>query len=169
MDRLATYLADHLAGSISAAELVERLIESDIDAALRSALTEVRESIARHQQVVRQLLERRGQEEHRGKNLSAWLAEKLSRPVMRVQEDDGFGLLRALEALLMGMRGRVALWQAMEAILPSHPELIGFDAEALRQEAEEQLLMMDRKRLEVARTALRGWAATGEEDDNQGA
>lgn len=156
-DRLATYLTDHMAGSVSAAELVARLRAGEIDPALASALGQVAESIQRHQGIVRQLLGQRGRREHRGKNLAAWLAEKLTRPVMPIDGDDEFGLLRALEALMMGMRGRVAMWQALETILPSHPELIGLDARGLCLEAEEQLRMMDRHRLEVARLALRGW------------
>lgn len=169
MDRLGTYLADHLAGSISAAELVRRLIKCDVDPSLRQALEEVQGSIARHQEVVRNLLTRRGQNPRCAKSFSAWLAEKLSRPTLPLDEADEFGLLRALEALLLGMRGRVALWQAMESILPSHPELIGFDATGLCLDAEEQSRMMDRKRLEVARIALGGWAATEGWDDHDGA
>jgi hypothetical protein len=160
-DRLATYLVDHLAGSVSASELVQRLIESEVDPSLVSILRQVDESITRHQGVVRRLLAERGRKESRGKHLSAWLAEKLTRPAMPIDGEDDFGLLRALEALLMGMRGRVALWQTVEAILPSHPELSGLDATALCQEAEDQLRMLDRKRLEVARLALRGWTAVG--------
>lgn len=158
-DRLGTYLIDHLAGSISASELVRRLVGTDIDPTLISALQQVGDSIARHQQVIRGLLERRGRSQSHGKNMSAWLAEKLVRPAMPIDGGDEFGLLRALEALLLGMRGRVALWQAIEAILPSHPELSDLDATGLCHEAEEQVRMMDRKRLEVARLALRGWTA----------
>jgi hypothetical protein len=168
-DRLATYLADHLAGSVSAAELVSRLLRSDIDLVLANALKQVSESIDRHQQVVRQLLEQRGRQEDRRKNLAAWMAEKLTRPALPVDDDDEFGLLRALEGLLLGMRGRVAMWQSLEAILPSHPELIGLDARALCIEAEEQLRMMDQHRLEVARIALRGWGDGGTATDHDGA
>ncbi|HWA16408.1 MAG TPA: hypothetical protein VG817_08240 [Gemmatimonadales bacterium] len=156
-DRLATYLSDHLAGSVSAAELVERLRRSDLDTSLAAALGQVAESISRHQDILRDLLAQRGRDEHQAKNLAAWLAEKFSRPAMPVKDDDEFGLLRALEALILGMRGRVAMWQALEAIEPSHPELIALDAHALCLEAEDQLRMMDRHRLEVARIALRGW------------
>ena len=160
-DRLATYLADHLGGSVSAAELVDRLRQSDVDPTLAGALGQVAESIARHQAIVRQLLQQRGQREDRAKHFAGWLAEKLTRPAMPVDGADEFGLLRALEALMMGMRGRVAMWQALEAILPSHPELIGLDARGLCDEAEEQLRMMDRHRLQVARIALRGWGDGG--------
>lgn len=160
-DRLATYLADHLAGSVTAAELVGRLRHSDIDQGLARSLGEVAESIERHQAVIRRLLTQRDRSESEGKNFGAWLAEKLTRPLMPVKGSDEFGLLRALETLLMGMRGRVALWQAIEAILPSHPELLGVDARKLCHEAEEQLRMMDRHRLEVARLALRGWGDGG--------
>jgi hypothetical protein len=164
-DRLGTYLADHLAGSVSAAELVERLMRTDIDPTLATALRQVGESITRHQQVLRGLLERRGRADDNPKNFSAWLAEKMVRPAMPVDRGDEFGLLRAIEALLLGMQGRVALWQSMEAILPSHPELSGLDATGLRQEAEQQVRMMDGRRLEVARLALRGWTGTDDQDD----
>jgi hypothetical protein len=160
-DRLATYLADHLAGSISAAELVGRLVRSDLDPSLAGALEQVAASIDRHQGIVRQLLAQRGRQEDRGKNLAAWVVEKLARPVMPVDGEDEFGLLRALEALIMGMRGRVAMWQSLDAIQPSHPELVGLEAKELCYEAEEQLRMMDRHRLEVARIALRGWSDGG--------
>jgi hypothetical protein len=168
-DRLSTYLADHLAGSVSAAELVDRLLLSDIDLVVAGALKQVAESIQRHQQVVRQLLEQRGRSEDRRKHLAAWVVEKLSRPALPVEDDDEFGLLRALEGLLLGMRGRVAMWQALEAIQPSHPELMALDARALCREAEDQLHMMDRHRLEVARIALRGWSDGGVAADHEGA
>ena len=160
-DRLATYLADHLAGSVAAAELVDRLRQSDVDPTLARALGQVAESIERHRGVIRQLLQQRGRQEDRARHFAGWLAEKLVRPAMPVDGADEFGLLRALEALMMGMRGRVAMWQALEAILREYDGALLFVSRGLCYEAEEQLRMMDRHRLEVARIALRGWGDGG--------
>lgn len=159
---LSTYLSDHLAGSVSAEELVSHLLELELDPELESALRDVGESIGRHQEQVRSLLRVRGDREHRGKSVGGWLAEKLVRPVLASSGEDQFGMLRSLEMLILGMHGRVALWQTMEVVVPSHPELSGFDATVLRVEAQHQVEKMDRLRVATARTALRGWTS-GEE------
>lgn len=158
---LTTYLTDHLAGAVSACKLTSRLLDADLDRGLIDTLSQVKESIGRHQEVIREVLRLRGDKDQPGKSLTGRLAGRLARPALRHVATDEFDLLRALEILILGMHGRVALWQAMEAVVPSHPELQHLQADALRAEAQQDVDRMDRWRIEVAQRVLRGWVQGG--------
>ena len=92
----------------------------------------------------------------RVKVLAAWAAEKLARlkPNGRIVSYSPLSRLIELEGLLLGVRGKLALWSALQVIEGEQPALAGVELIALRRRAEGQLEELERCRLEVVSQAL---------------
>ena len=78
-EALETYLNDHLAGSVSAIELLERAVDEHRNSALGPQLADLLAAIREDQEVLRGLMTRLGYSEHSLKQAGAWLAEKIGR------------------------------------------------------------------------------------------
>ncbi len=156
---LSEYLTDHLVTSISDEASIDRLLadQARLDPGLVDALGSVARSIRRHQAVLNELLQRRGDRGERWKSMIGWVVDRWRRPAAGARDE--FELLRTLDALILGLHARVALWRTMEAVIPSHPELQSLAAGPLREEAERDLAQVDLFRVATARIALRGWTS----------
>jgi hypothetical protein len=156
LDNLASYLNDHLAGSVGALELLDRLIDTYEGKPLGSFFRELRSDIERDQEKLRELIQRVGADESAVRKAGAWLVEKISRVKMPVSEssDDEMGLFLALEALALGIQGKKSLWLALQAASQARPQLARLDYAALEKRAVEQYDRVEGKRLEIAREAL---------------
>jgi len=75
-DNLKIYLNDHLAGSVSALELLEELIKSTGDAST-SFLSQLKSDIEADQQELKALIQRLDMAESGPRKAAAWLAGKL--------------------------------------------------------------------------------------------
>lgn len=157
MENLISYLNDHLAGSVGALELLDRLIEVYEEKPLGLFFQQLRNDIHEDQEKLRDLIHDAGAEESAVRKAGAWLVEKLSRPKMPVSEssDDEMGLFLALEALALGIMGKRSLWQALQAALHDIPQLARLDYLELEKRAVEQYERVERKRLDIARHVLK--------------
>src|SRR5258706_16280030 len=98
-EHLATYLDDHLAGSMAALEHLRDLEQTA--PAMAPALAELRCDIESDRKALESLIHRLGLTESRARQAGAWLAEKAARLKMRVDDRAG-GPLRPLEGLEAG-------------------------------------------------------------------
>ena len=157
MEDLTIYLNDHLAGSVSAIELVDHLIETYKGKPLEPFFTNLRNEIDADQQTLQDLIRKLGEKESAVRKAGAWVAEKLARMKVRVNdsEKDQMGLLQALEGLLLGITGKRALWSALEVASENVALLRGLDYARLQQRAREQCDLVDAKRLESAREVFK--------------
>jgi len=153
---LATYLNDHLAGSVAAIELLDHLIEEQAGQRLEKFLVDLRDDVSADQQVLRDLIHKLGLEESAVRKAGAWMIEKLARAKMDVAGDEGGGLgfVQALEALALGITGKQLLWRALGAVEANLPQLQGTDLASLEQRAVEQFERVERERLHLAREAF---------------
>ncbi len=152
---LATYLNDHLAGSVAALELLDDLLEHS-PAVGRDTLVEVRSEIEQDQQVLRDILDRIGTRESAARKVAAWLSEKLGQAKLSL-DDSGTGDLRALdalEALGLGIQGKLSLWRALAVVAGGIPALSSLDFPTLQRRAERQFARVEELRLRAARLAL---------------
>ena len=78
MTELHTYLNDHLAGSVGALELLDRLIETYREKPLEHFFQNLRDEIQQDQEQLKELMQKLGAEESSVRKAGAWLAEKLS-------------------------------------------------------------------------------------------
>ena len=169
-ENLGIYLNDHLAGSVMAVELIERMLDVERNTELAKSLNAVLKEIEEDRGVLRSLIERVGEHEHAVKKAAAicgsnwvpmfehavkkaaaWLAEKAG----RIKLDEGaLGRLEMLETLTLGIEGKYQLWRALERVASRHPELAGVDYPGLEKRAREQHDMVEGHRLEAATLAL---------------
>ncbi|HVF71807.1 MAG TPA: hypothetical protein VM940_09370 [Chthoniobacterales bacterium] len=157
MDALCSYLNDHLAGSVGALELMDRLVDAHRDKPMGSFFETLRGEIQADQDQLKGLLEKLGGHESSVRKAGAWIAEKLSRPKIDLESDPdetNVGLLLALEALVLGITGKRSLWRALGAASRTVPELARLDYSGLEKRAIEQCERVEAKRLELARTVF---------------
>ena len=153
-EHLKTYLNDHLAGSVAALELIERSSESNAERPLGVFLKTLHAEVEADQDVLRELLRRVGGGENPAKKAAAWLLEKVSRAKLNdhLVSYSPLSRLEELEGLVLGVRGKLALWDSLSAL--ADERFAGLDLEDLKARARAQLEDLERFRLEAAREAL---------------
>lgn len=153
MDDLSSYLNDHLAGSVGALELLDRLIDVYKGKPLERFFRDLRDEIDADQETLKELIAKLGEKESSVRKAGAWIVEKLSRAKIQLSEtrEGELGLFLALEGLALGIHGKRSLWRALAAASETAPHLRGPDYAALEKRAIEQHDKVEAKRLEVAR------------------
>jgi hypothetical protein len=156
-EHLATYLNDHLAGSVVAVELMENLQEVYADTPVADFISKLHADIEADRQELKELMDRLEISESTTRKASAWLTEKLTELKLRLDDPTrgDLRLFESLEALSLGIEGKRCLWLALSTAAEVSPQLRIADYERLRQRAEEQRERVETKRLEVARAALK--------------
>src|SRR5258708_111751 len=155
MEELTNYLNDHLAGSVGALELLDRLIETYEGKPLEKFFRDLRADIDHDQGYLKELIQKLGAEESTARKAGAWIAEKLSRS--KIDLDEGskeLGLFLALEALVLGITGKRSLWRALQSASHAVPELARLDYPGLEKRAIEQCERVEARRLEIARAVF---------------
>jgi hypothetical protein len=152
MDNLATYLNDHLAGSVAALNMIDHLIETYKKKPLAQFFRDLRGEIAADQADLQWLIEKLDKKYNAIRKAGAWVAEKLSRAKIQPGEspEGDMGLYLALEGLVLGITGKCVLWRGLEAAAVRVPELRGPNYARLQVRAKEQRDRVEAKRLELA-------------------
>jgi hypothetical protein len=151
---LAIYLNDHLAGATSGLELARRARGSNQGTELGHFLEALAKEIEADRESLERIMAELGIGRDRLKIAAAWGAEKVGRvklngsllsysPLSRVVE---------LDALHLGLTGKLILWQALEDAVGPH--VGGEDLAALRERAERQRAGLEPFRLAAARQAF---------------
>jgi hypothetical protein len=154
-EALSAYLNDHLAGSVGAVEMIERAIGENTANLLAHRLQKELEEIRKDQDIVRDLIQRIGSAESRLKKAGAWLVEKAGRVKLGgTDEPTGLSRMETLEALVIGIHGRRALWRALRVVADKHPVLRDLDLDSLERQTTEQHDRVEEWRLEAAREVL---------------
>lgn len=155
-DYIATYLNDHLAGSVVAVELMENLETVYAGRPIADFIAKLRADIEVDILELEDLMGQLQISESRTRKASAWLTEKFTQLKLRL-DDPTHGDLRlfeSLEALSLGIEGKRSLWLALSAAAELSPQLRIADYQRLQQRAEEQRARVEDQRLELARKAL---------------
>ena len=157
MDDLSDYLNDHLAGSVAALELLDRLVETYTGKPLERFFRELRDDIRADQGQLEELIAKLGVKESTVRKAGAWIAEKISRPKLDLEADSksDVGLFLALEALVLGITGKRSLWRALACASRAVPELARLDYSGLEKRAIDQCERVEARRLEIARAVFK--------------
>jgi hypothetical protein len=153
---LTTYLNDHLAGSVAALELLEHLAKLHQGTEREKLFQSLRSEVDEDKKVLQQILDRVGGRESRVRKAAAWLTEKIGEAKLKL-DDAGDGELRvleALEALALGIQGKLGLWRALAATADRLPQLRNLDFDRLQRRAIHQHDQVEAQRIQVARAAL---------------
>ncbi len=151
---LATYLNDHLAGSVTAVELLTSLEASQANMGIGRFLAELRTEVEADQQELESLMERLQIQVSRPRQAAAWLSEKITKLKLKLDDpnDGTLYLLEALEILTVGIEGKRGLWCALAAA--AVPGLQQSDYAYLTLRAEDQHQQVELARLTAAKMAL---------------
>jgi len=111
MKELDSYLNDHLAGSVSALELIAHLVDVQKGKPLGAFFAETEREIKADQDKLRDVMRSLGVEERKVRTAGAWAAEKLGRArlIIAGEESGRLGLVLTLEGLIVGVTGKKLL------------------------------------------------------------
>jgi len=156
MKDLGSYLNDHLAGSISALELIAHWEHVHKGEPLGSFFVETEREIKADQDMLRDVMRILGVEESKVRQAGAWAAEKVGRArlVIAGDEQGSLGLVLTLEGLIMGVTGKKLLWRALAAAKLSRLNIYNF--EQLQDRAEQQIERIEAERISAIRQAFAG-------------
>ena len=156
MKDLDSYLNDHLAGSITALEVIAYWAEAHKDEPLGSFFRETESEIKADQETLRDVMRSLGIEESKMRKAGAWAAEKLGRArlIIAGNEPGSLGLVLTLEGLIMGITGKKLLWIALAA--SKLPPLNTYNFERLQRRAEQQIERIEAERISAACQAFAG-------------
>jgi hypothetical protein len=153
---LGIYLNDHRAASFVASELARRAASSNAGTPYGDALAKFADEAVEDRQALEELMARLGVGKDRVKALAAYGAEKVGRlklngrllgysPLSRVVE---------IEALVLGVTGKKAMWRALRKLENEDPRLAASDFETLLARADSQARTLERLRVRASREAL---------------
>jgi hypothetical protein len=156
MKNLDSYLNDHLAGSISALDLIAHWKEAHKGEPLGSFFAETENEIKADQDTLRDVMRSLGVEESKVRQAGAWAAEKVGRARLIIAGDEpgSLGLVLTLEGLIMGVTGKKLLWGTLAAA--KLPSLNSYNLEQLQRRAEQQVERIEAERVSTVRQAFAG-------------
>ena len=152
---LATYLNDHLLGATLGTELVRRAARENQGSELGAFLTGLAREIEDDRETLLAVMAELGVKPDRLKVAAGWTGEKLGRlkPNAQLRGYSPLSPLVELEGLLIGIQGKLAMWQVLAELAVE----LGIDRarlEELTARAERQQADVELHRLDVGRRAL---------------
>jgi len=161
MKDLESYLNDHLAGSVSALELLAHWADVHKGDTLGNFFAETEKEVKADQDTLREVMRALGVAESKVRKAGAWAAEKVGRARLIIAGDEpgSLGLVLTLEGLIMGVTGKKGMWRALAAA--KLPQLNGYNFEELQRRAEQQIQKIEAERIWAARQAFSG---SGDQD-----
>jgi hypothetical protein len=155
---LGIYLNDHLAGATIGVELARRARGSNEGTEYGEPLARVAQEIEEDRETLKSLMGRLEIGTDRPKVVFGWVAEKVGRlkPNGQLTGYSPLSRLVELEALAVGISGKLSLWEALTEIAAQDARLDTAELGQLAQRAERQRAEVWRLRQRAAREALAG-------------
>jgi hypothetical protein len=153
---LAVYLKDHLAGSQAGLEILEHIEAEHGVGRIGEITSRIRREIEGERTVLTKLLAELDASTSVPRRVAGWMSEK-ALELKLIADDPGNGALRlfeAVEAIELGVHGKLGLWKALAANAQEIPLLRTIDYEPLIKQAEEQEALLEILRLEASRAAF---------------
>lgn len=153
---LATYLNDHLAGATAGLELARRSASNNRGSPLGRFLTDLSREIEEDRNALLALMSDLQIGPDRMKVLGGWCVEKLGRlkPNGRLLGYSPLSRLIEVEGLMLGVSGKLSLWETLRTIEVGERALADADLTSLVRRAERQLTALREHHREVASGAL---------------
>ena len=160
MKELASYLNDHLAGSVAALELLEHWAHLHEGKPLGVFFSEMEAEIQKDQDTLRDVMRSLGIEESSVRKAGAWAAEKAARARLMIAGDEpgSLGLVLTLEGLITGVTGKRLMWRALA--VAKLPQLNGYNFDELQHRAERQIEEIEQRRIRAVTQAFARSAAS---------
>lgn len=154
-DARTVYLNDHLAGARAGHELAQRIATEYEGTEMATVVGHLADEIGEDVTTLQRLMEALGVEISGLRQTLARVSEKASAVELRPRDDNlALGGLLEAEVLSIGISGKRALWEALQAAIPDEPTLAPFDLRRLIDRATEQLERLEEVRRGLAKEAL---------------
>jgi hypothetical protein len=114
MDKLATYLNDHLTGSIVALDIARRRASAQGDDESGAFLRTFVQEVERDQQTLRSLMETLGASARVSREILGTATSWLDSIRGTLNMPGAPNLVRDIEVLILGVRGKELLWRALD-------------------------------------------------------
>jgi len=155
-ESLATYLNDHLSGSVLALELLEHLQSLPPDGELHGLLGKLENDIKADRVVLETIMKGLKVKPSTPRKMVAWLTEKALQVKLwsDARQDAAIRLLEAMEGITLGIEGKRLLWMALSEVKDVYPVLQSFNFEQLAMRAVTQRQSVEGVRLRAAMKAF---------------
>ncbi len=150
---LGAYLNDHLAGSVAAIALLDKMRSKHEGTEFGVVVDVLRRDIAEDRAVLDQVMKTLGVTPDPVKQAGGWMIERLSRIMRddRVTGNEDLSRLMETEALSLGIEGKLAGWRALKQL--SRTDL-GVDLDLLIERAGDQRRRLEPFRVDAATRAF---------------
>jgi hypothetical protein len=165
---LTTYLNDHFAGSVAAIDLLDHLLERAPSPEAKRLFADIRAEVTQDQETLQAIIRRVGADESGWRKAGAWFSEKLARLKLKIDDstDGNLHELEAVEALSLGILGKLALWRSLAVVGSDVEWLRGIDLDRLQGRALDQHARAESRRLELARLLVEPIPTVGDRPTN---
>jgi hypothetical protein len=146
---LSIYLNDHLAGATVGVELSKRAASANEGSDYGAVLAELSHEIAEDRASLERLMERFDVKKDRLKTTGAFLGEKVGRlkPNAHLTSYSPLSRVVELEALTLGVTGKLGLWRALIELQDADERLDAEELRVLAERAEAQQRELEQQRL----------------------
>ena len=153
---IEVYLNDHLAGAMLGSDLAERIRDRSEGTPFGDVMVAIAAQVEEDRETLIDLMGRLGVTRNPVKQATTWIAEKASRPKFSglTSGDPDVGYFMALESMMLGVTGKLGLWQALGRVADEHPEIAATNLDELVERARSQLDALEGQRLALAERAL---------------
>ena len=133
--------------------MARRTAESNAGTPLGEVLRRLTTEIEEDRRALQRIVAKLGLRESKAKNALAWGGEKLGRLKLNGQLRGYSPLSRMLEleALSVGVAGKLALWQSLQSVPAVGGRLRDFDLDGLAERARRQRAEIEEQRTNAAR------------------
>jgi hypothetical protein len=147
----AAYLNDHLAGSVAALDLLEKMRSRNEGTEFGRVLDGLQSDIEADRDTLLKVMETLGVTTDTIKQAGGWILEKLSRLKFDVIASEDLRRLMETEALSLGIEGKLSGWRALKAGPGAD---LGVDIDRLIERAQDQRSRLEPFRIDAARRIL---------------
>jgi len=153
---LEVYLNDHLAGATAGVALARRL--ADAEAGWAPDLGRLADEIREDRSALLELMRLLDVRPRRYKSVLAWAGEKAARlkPNLRLVRRSPLSRVLELEAMRLGVEGKMAGWRTLHEVAGTEPRLPAARLEALLARARVQAEELEKLRVRAVTEALAG-------------
>ncbi|HYN98699.1 MAG TPA: hypothetical protein VEU28_03400 [Actinomycetota bacterium] len=151
---LRSYLTDHMAGSTAGVGVAEKLAEHNEGNEFFQGLVK---AIKDDQATLERIMDKIGAEENPVKSAGAKVAGAIGTGLSGASASGStgeMGIVREAEGLLMGIAGKLALWNTLKEISDGDERLSAFNYDRLIEDAKSQQDGLEAERLKMSRKAF---------------
>lgn len=151
---LGIYLNDHLTGATGGVALARRAAANATDQERKAMWKSIAHEVEEDRVTLTHVRDLIAVKPNRAKYALAWTAEKLGRLKLngRLTGNSELGQMLELEALVIGVTGKLSLWKALARL--EDPRLEGIDFDRLVERAESQRRRLEQFRINLVPAAI---------------